>query len=82
MEMSYSLEAQLPLLKSRAKSMGFNTKTFNGKDLITMFQTMSPSRRILLSELVKLMKLLLVLPAANSISERSFPALKKVKTYF
>ena len=34
-----------------------------------------------MSELVKLMKLVLVLPATNTISERAFSALKRVKTY-
>ena len=35
----------------------------------------------LLSEVVKLMKLVLVMPATNATSERSFSALKRVKTY-
>lgn len=35
----------------------------------------------LLSEVVKLMKLILVMPATNATSERSFSALKRVKTY-
>ena len=35
----------------------------------------------LLSEFVKLVKLILVLPATNASSERSFSALRRVKTY-
>ena len=42
---------------------------------------MSAARKILLSEVVKAVKLLLVMPATNAISERSFSALKRVKTY-
>lgn len=41
---SYSLEVQLPLLKSTAESMGFGIKSFNVKDLITLFPTMSSLR--------------------------------------
>ena len=35
----------------------------------------------LLSEVSIVLKLILVLPASNSLSERSFSALKRVKTY-
>ena len=34
-----------------------------------------------MSEVIKLAKILLVMPAINAISERSFLALKRVKTY-
>ena len=37
--------------------------------------------RSLLSEVVKLVKLILVMPATNATSERSFSALKRVKTF-
>ena len=33
------------------------------------------------SEVIKLLKLILVMPATNAISERSFSGLKRVKTY-
>ena len=33
------------------------------------------------SEVIKLLKLILVMPATNAISETSFSALKRVKTY-
>ena len=37
--------------------------------------------RSVLSEVVKLVELILVMPATNATSERSFSALKRVKTY-
>ena len=42
---------------------------------------MTYARRSLLSEVIKVAKLLLVMPATNAVSERSFSALKRVKTY-
>ena len=36
---------------------------------------------MLLPEVTKLAKLLLVLPATNSTSKRSFPAMKRIKNY-
>ena len=39
------------------------------------------SQEILLPEVTKLAKLLLVLPATNAASERSFSAMKRIKTY-
>ena len=44
-------------------------------------QSLDSSRRKLLSEISTLGKLLLVMPATNAVSERSFSTLKRVKTY-
>ena len=38
-------------------------------------------RKDLLSEVLKLMKLILVMPATNTTSERSFSTLKRIKCY-
>ena len=61
--------------------MDYVIKRFNVKDFVSLFQGMNRSTKVLLSELVKLMKLLLIMPATNAISERSFSVLKRVKTY-
>jgi len=42
---------------------------------------MPASQKELLNEVVKLAKLILVMPATNSTSERSFSALRRFKTY-
>ena len=39
------------------------------------------SQKMLLPEVTKLAKLLLVLPATNATSEQSFSAMKRIKTY-
>ena len=71
------LKSQLQILQTKfsdtPKPVRFSAiKEF----LISLSQT-----RSLLSEVVKLMKLVLVMPATNATSERSFSALRRVKTY-
>ena len=51
------------------------------KAILKYFRSTSPVYRTLFSEVIKLLKLILVLPATNAISERSFSTLKRVKTY-
>ena len=61
--------------------MGFNTGTLCISDLIKFLNNLDPVNKVLLSEIFKLGKLMLVMPATNAISERSFSELKRVKTY-
>ena len=77
----YSLEAQLPLLRPAAIALEFELKNFTVYDLIKLFQALDYSRKIAMSEVIKAAKILLVMPATNAISERSFSAMKRVKTY-
>ena len=51
------------------------------KDILEYFTSENPDLLILLSEVRKLMKLILVMPATNATSERSFSALRRVKSY-
>ena len=53
----------------------------NISEVLEKFRSLSPARKNLLSELIKVVKFLLVMPATNAISERSFSSLKRVKTY-
>ena len=69
------------LLPQTAESMGFDTSEFDVNDLVTFLQSLDSSRRKLLSEISTLGELLLIMPATNAISERSFSALTRVKTY-
>ena len=50
-------------------------------DLKKFFKELSPAFREYLSEVCKAMKLILVLPATNSSSERSFSVLRSLKDY-
>ena len=36
---------------------------------------------MLVAEVIKLLKLILVMPATNAVSERSFSSLKRIETY-
>ena len=57
-----------------------NTK-FNIFDVKNYFLSLSPGQLSLLSNVKRLMQLILVMPATNASSERSFSALRCVKTY-
>jgi hypothetical protein len=50
-------------------------------DVLLYMREMTSRERLLLSEVVKVLKLVLVMPATNSTSERSFNTLRRIKTY-
>eukprot|EP00112_Aurelia_sp_Birch-Aquarium-sp1_P013873 Seg2970.5 transcript_id=Seg2970.5/GoldUCD/mRNA.D3Y31 product="hypothetical protein" protein_id=Seg2970.5/GoldUCD/D3Y31 len=75
----YSLEAQLPLLLPTAIALKFELNKFTIYDLIKLFQGLDYTRKVAMSEVMKAAKILLVMPATNAVSERSFSALKQVK---
>ena len=77
----YKLEAQLSLLPEVVQAMGYDTSRFDIADLLDFFQSLGNARKLLLSEICTLGKLMLVKPATNAVSECSFSALKRVKTY-
>ena len=78
-----SLEVRLALLLPHAaESLGFEVKSFTISDLVSFLQKLlDHAKKLLLSEVIKVGKLMLVMPAINAVSERSFCALKRVKTY-
>ena len=49
--------------------------------LIQHIKSLDNSMQLLLNEVVALVRLILVLPATNAVSERSFSALRRIKTY-
>ena len=55
--------------------------TYNIFDIKKYFLTLSPGKLSLLSNVKLLMQLILVMPATNACSERSFSALRRIKTY-
>ena len=61
--------------------MWFETSRFDIADLLDFFQSLKNARKLLLSEICTLGKLMLVMLATNAVSERSFSALKRLKTY-
>ena len=50
-------------------------------DILKYLQILSKPARNIYSEVITVIKLLLVMPASNATSERSFSALRRVKTY-
>ena len=50
-------------------------------DVKDYFTSLSQDQQSLLSEVKKVLQLVLVMPATNATSERSFSALRRVKTY-
>ena len=50
-------------------------------DIRDYILSLSPYERDLMSEVVTVLILIMVLPSTNAISERSFSALKRLKTY-
>ena len=53
----------------------------NIMDIIKLMQSLKSAERELISEVVMVAKLVLLAPATNAISERTFSALKRLKTY-
>ena len=50
-------------------------------DIRKHIQAMSSAEQLLISQVLTVLHLLLVMPATNASSERSFSALRRVKTY-
>ena len=75
-----SLKVQLELF-----STGFN-QTEQGSqptfcEVLKYVKSMSPAMQSGMSEVMTLIKLILIMPATNAVSERSASALRRVKTY-
>ena len=55
--------------------------TLSFHDVSKYIQSLSDAERSLMSEVVTLLKLVLVLPSTNAVSERSFSAMRRLKSY-
>jgi len=56
-------------------------ENYSISDILTYLQKLSSAEKELIKEVIVLAKLILVMPATNSTSERSFSALRRLKTY-
>ena len=72
-----SLKTQLILLFEIAKLYGLDSR-MQLSEMIALFQKLDTSKRMLVAEVIKLVKLVSVMPATNAVSERSFLSLKKI----
>ena len=59
--------------------MGFKEKKVKASNADPAF--VSSAQRVLLSQVSRLLQLLIIMPATNATSERSFSALRRVKNY-
>ena len=50
-------------------------------EMIALFQKLDSVKRMLVAEVIKLVKLILVIPVTNAVSKRAFSSLKRIKTY-
>ena len=73
-----SLKVQLELL-----STSFNARDHqpNIIEVGDYFKSLSPAQRTCMSEIFTLLKILMVIPATNAVSERSASAVRRIKTY-
>ena len=71
------------ILETRLKTLThiFDEKQVGIKDAITIISSLNASQKLLLSEVLKLVKLILTVPATNAVSERSCSTLHRLKFY-
>ena len=74
--MNPNLKIQLETLASTISEKVSNV--FEVKQYLTQ---LSDAQKVLLNEIINVMKLIMVMPATNSTSERSFSAMRRVKSY-
>ena len=70
------LKTQLHLLHT-----GSDKSLTDLESIITYLKTLDKVEREYFSEVVKVVKLILVMPATNAVSERSFSALRRLKSW-
>ena len=75
------LETQLYLLPGIAEGKHYSAADMNIMDINKLMQSLTPAEREFISEVTYLVKLILLAPATNAVSERSFSSLKRLKTY-
>ena len=76
-----SLKTQLFLLSEIAKFCGLGSR-MQLSEIIALFRKLDTIKRMLVAEVIKLVKWALVMPATNAVSERSFSSLKRIKIIF
>ena len=74
------------ILKTQLKTLPFcfppNTGKFETfRDVMKQVKAFSNGHKILVSKIIKILKLILVMPASNAVSERSFSAMRRLYTY-
>ena len=76
-----ALREQLRLLTGLAERHGYEGNNINILDFIKFMQSLDRADREFISQVITLVVLVLLAPATNAVSERSFSGLKRLKTY-
>jgi len=74
----YTLDTQLQMLTT----LYANKDKPSVKEIVDQLRSMSSAERTHFSELVNVVKLILVMPATNAVSERFASAIRRIKTYW
>ena len=74
-----ALETQLKTLPFTPSLSASNAETF--RNVLKQMKELSEGQKLLSDEVVKLLKLVIVTPATNAVSERSFSAMWRFYTY-
>ena len=74
------LKAQFLHLPEVGKFYGLDHRT-QLSGVISLFQKLDPGKKMLIEEVLRLAKFILVIPATNAVSKRSLSSLKRIKTY-
>ena len=77
---SSQLQLHLDILRTTFPGQ-LKSPALSFRDVRKYVQSLSEAERSLISEAVTLLKLILVLPSTNAVSERSFSAMRRLKTY-
>ena len=72
-----SLKTQLLLFPERTKFYGLDSR-MQLLEMIVLFQKLDTIKKMLVAEVIKLVKLIFVMPATNAVSERPFSSLKNL----
>ena len=75
-----TLKTQLQIFSGICKTNQLDTGCLLS-DIINLFKTLTKPQISLISQVARLLKLILVMPATNAVSERSFSAMRRLKTY-
>ena len=83
--MASLLKVQLELLHTlfieKVTDEELNLSSMTMHDIIECIKTLSTVQRSMIYEVITIVDLLLVMPASNAMSERSFSALQRIKSY-
>ena len=75
---AHMIKIQLQLLPS-VMTDNININSF--KEIRNQVKLLSCAKKELISDVIKLLKLLVVMPATNAVSKRSFSAMRRLYTY-